>query len=298
MKHFLHFKDFNNTRLERVLSLAGSVKKKPGAYKNVLKDKQIGLLFEKPSLRTRVSCEVALVELGAYSLHLSPAEAQVGKREAIKDVAQTLSRYLDGLVIRTFSHEGLVEFSQYASIPVVNALSDTFHPLQILGDLFTIQEIKGRLSGLKVAYIGDANNVCNSLLYASTRFNFHFSAACPKGYMPQCEAILGRACPRGIAIGDDPVQAAQNADVLYTDVWTSMGKEAEAEKRKKIFRKYQINEKTVAAAKKDCIVMHCLPAHRGQEITDAVMDGPHSVVFQQAENRLYTEKALFMEIFA
>jgi len=297
MKHFLHFKDFSNVWLEKVLSLAGSIKKKPSTYKNVLKSKQIGLLFEKPSLRTRVSCEVALVELGAYSLHLSPAESQVGRRETIKDVAQTLSRYLDGLVIRTFAHENLIEFSRYASIPVVNALSDTFHPLQILGDLFTIREIKKRLSGLKVAYIGDANNVCNSLLYASTRFNFNFSAACPKGYMPQCEAILERACPRSIAIGDDPLKAAENADVLYTDVWTSMGQEAEADERKKIFRPYQINEKLVAAAKKDCIVMHCLPAHRGEEITDAVMDGPHSVVFQQAENRLHTEKALFMEIF-
>jgi len=298
MKHFLRVKDFSDKTLEAILAESVKIKRSPDLYARKLQGKKIGLIFEKPSLRTRVSCEVGLYELGAFSLYISPSEVQLGKREAIKDAAQTFSRYLDGVIIRTFGHAGLEEFSRNSSVPVINGLSDRFHPLQVVGDLFTIQEIKGKLSGLKIAFVGDGNNVCNSFVYASTVFGFKLAIATPSGYQPDCKDILGISpCPATISCTRDPFVAAQQADVIYTDVWTSMGMENEAVQRKKIFKKYQVNRKLVSLAKKDCIVMHCLPAHRGEEITDEIMDSKQSVVFQQAENRLHTQKAVFIEIF-
>jgi ornithine carbamoyltransferase len=258
-----------------------------------LKGKSLAMIFEKPSTRTRVSLEVAFEELGGHALNLSAGELQLGRGETVDDTARVLSRLVHGITARVYSHNTVVRLAKYASVPVVNALSDWEHPLQILADLMTMRQRFGRLNGLKIAWIGDGNNVCNSMILAAAIMGMSIVAASPKGFQPKAKILeeaerLGGS-PRLVT---DPSEAAQGADVLVTDTWVSMGDEAMEAERLRVFGKYQVNGELLKLASKDAIAMHCLPAHRGQEITDEVMDGPQSAVFDEAENRLHTSKAV------
>lgn len=293
-RDFLKLSDLSADEISLILKSALEAKSDTGAGKCPLIGKSIGLLFEKASTRTRVSFEVGIYQLGAHPVYLTLNEIQLGRGETIKDTAKTLSRYLDAVVIRTFGHDTLVEFAKHASIPVINGLSDLHHPCQALADLLTILEKKGRLEGISIAYIGDGNNVANSLIEASALMNINISIACPKGYDPDAKIIKEFVVnPKAeLSIFREPKEAVKNADVVYTDVWVSMGQEKQSAAKKKKFKGYQINKKLLSLAKKDAVVMHCLPAHRGEEITDDVIDGEQSVVFDQAENRLHAQKAL------
>jgi len=293
-KDFLALTDLTTDELSALIKRA--VDLKAGRDKNAcpLTGKNIGLLFEKPSTRTRVSFEAGIYQLGGNTICMSRAELQLGRGETMSDTAKTLSRYLNGIVIRTFGHSTLEQFSENSTIPVINGLSDIHHPCQALADLMTIYEKKGGFKGLKVAFIGDGNNVCNSLIEAASMMDFNLAIACPEGFEPN-PGVLENArssAKSEIIVLRDPKEAAGMADVVYTDVWVSMGQEKEAEAKKNKFQSYQINGRLLACSKKDVTVLHCLPAHRGEEITDEVMDGPHSAVFDQAENRLHTQKAL------
>ena len=297
MSHFVSLKYFSSKEISEMLDLAAQMKKNPRISKNLLEGKSIGLLFEKASLRTKTAFYIGAQQLGAKVIYYSPQEVKLGQREEVADVARTLSVYLDAVVVRTFSHSNILKFSEISSIPVINALSDLLHPSQALADVLTIQELKGSLKKLKVAYIGDGNNVCNSLIYAFSVLGGNLHLAIPKGYWPY-QSVLDevgsyhRVSGAKINLADSVSQAAKDADVLYTDVWTSMGKEQEKGERKKAFKNFRIDDKILKVAKADAIVMHCLPAHRGEEITSSVIDGENSVVFQQAENRLHTAKAI------
>ncbi len=293
-RDFLTVLDFSKEELNTILRRAIDLKSGKDAGKCPLIGRSIGLLFEKPSTRTRVSFETAIYRLGGQSIYTSTGELQIGRGETIADTARTLSRYLDAIVIRTSRHSRIEEFASNATIPVINGLSDRHHPCQALADIMTILEKKRRLEGIRLAFIGDGNNVANSLVEASARMQIDLVIACPEGYEPDPEVLdRARESEKGsIIILRDPREAAARADVIYTDVWVSMGQEKEAEKRREKFRDYQVNDALLSSAKEDAIVMHCLPAHRGEEITDSVMDGPHSVVFDQAENRLYSQMAL------
>jgi len=270
---------------------------KRGGRKLSLDGRTLALIFEKPSLRTRVSFDVAISQLGGHAIYLSQAEVGLGEREPIADVARVLSRYVDGIVARTFAHHSVALLAKHASIPVINGLSDEEHPCQILSDLLTIHEKKGKLKGLAVAYIGDANNVANSLLLACSLVGIEFRISSPAGYELQ-EEVITRAQKIGgqITITTDPREAAKDADVLYTDVWTSMGQEAEAEHRRVAFTRYQVNEELLSLAKKDVIFMHPLPAHYGEEIAEGLLESSHSAVFDQAENRLHMQKAILAKL--
>lgn len=299
-RDFLTLRDITPQELQMLLQRAQDLKKGKDATRCPLIGKSIGLLFEKASTRTRVSLEVGMYQLGAQTIYMNPKEIQMGRGETIHDTAKVLSRYLDAVVIRTFSHDTLEEFASHAAIPVVNGLSDLHHPCQALGDLQTIIERKGKLKGLRLAYVGDGNNVANSLIEAASLTGMNISLACPKGYEPD-PGVLKKAkesIGAEIAVVRDPVEAVRKADVVYTDVWISMGQENEASRKRKKFEKYQINSTLLSNARKDAIVLHCLPAHRGEEITDEVMDGPRSAVFDQAENRLHTQKALLEFLLA
>jgi ornithine carbamoyltransferase len=271
--------------------------------KNMLKDgkehaspkgKTLGMIFDKSSTRTRISFEVGMYQLGGIALFLNSRDTQIGRGETLADSARMMSCYLNGIMIRTFAQESVEELARYASIPVINGLTDLLHPCQILADLFTIQEKKGSYEGVKVAYIGDGNNVANSWIEAAACLPFTLALACPDGYDPDGRMIeeSRKDGKNRVRLCRDPFEAAIDADVLYTDVWTSMGQEAESQERKRIFTNYQINGKLLGVAKKDAIVMHCLPAHRGEEITADVIDGPQSVVIDEAENRLHVQKAV------
>ncbi len=275
--------------------------KKQNYRGNELKGKTVALIFEKPSLRTRTTFEVAIFHLGGYPIYLAPGDIKLGVREPVKDVARNLDKWVDAIVARVFDHRTLLELSEYARIPVINALSDLKHPCQALADFMTIYEIAGTFD-VKLSFIGDSNNVANSLMLLSAMMGTDFSLAHPPGYEPDSlvvEKALDLAAESGsvITITTDPVEAAKHADFVYTDVWTSMGQESEREKRVRDFQGYQVNSELLEYASKDVRVMHCLPAHRGEEITEEVMESERSVVFQQAENRLHTEKSLFLEIF-
>ena len=270
---------------------------KRGVRYNPLEGKTLGMIFYKSSTRTRLSFEVGMYQLGGIAIFLSNRDIQLGRGETIQDTAQIMSRYLDGIMIRTYSQQSIEEFARHAEIPVINGLTDLCHPCQILSDLFTIIEKKGGYEGLKIAYIGDGNNIANTWINAATRLPIQLRLACPEGYDPDA-GILARGqkeAVSGVALFRDPSEAADGADVLYTDVWTSMGQEEESAQRAQVFRQYQINRDLLARAKKDAVVMHCLPAHRGEEITPEVIDGPQSIVVDQAENRLHVQKAI-MEI--
>ena len=298
-KDLISLYDLEPDDFDHVFATAGRLKKmlREGAVHVPLKGKTLGMIFEKSSTRTRISFEVGIYQLGGTALFLSSRDTQLGRGEIVADTARIMSRYLDGVMIRTYAHDVVEEFARYASIPVINGLTDLLHPCQILSDLFTIMEKKGTYRGIKIAYVGDGNNVANSWIEAAARLPFHLALACPEGYEPD-RAIFTRAeneAKEGVALYRDPVQAVTDADVVYTDVWTSMGQEAEREKRAGIFAPYQVNAELLSRARKDAIVMHCLPAHRGEEVTAEVIDGPRSVVIDQAENRLHVQKAI-MEI--
>ncbi len=289
-RDFLTVMDLSLDELNNLLKRSIDFKKGIDANKCPLIGKSIGLLFEKASTRTRISFEVGIYQLGAQAIYMNPKEIQIGRGETLHDTAKVMSRYLHGIIIRTFSHKTLEEFARYSSVPVINGLSDKHHPCQALADLMTILENKGRLEGIELAFVGDGNNVANSLIEASSIAKIKMRIACPRGYEPAPD-VLKRANGY-IEVMNDPLEAVENADVVYTDVWVSMGQEKEASIKRKKFKKYQINKKVLECAKRDAIVLHCMPAHRGDEITDEVMDGPQSVVFDQAENRLHTQKAL------
>lgn len=294
---------FSREELFYIMDLAAYIKDKTkkGEPYHVLKGKTLGMIFHKPSTRTRVSFEVGMVQLGGYALYLGANELQLGRGETIGDTAKTLSRYLDGIMIRTFSHESVVELADYASIPVINGLTDFLHPCQVLADLFTIREKKGILKGLKMTYIGDGNNVANSLLTGCAMVGMDIAVVSPPGYEPVDSVVekaksIAEESGSKIIIENNLQEVIEGSDVLYTDIWTSMGQEKETQERLKMFQGYQINSQTLQKAKKDVLVMHCLPAHRGEEITSEVMDGPNSVVFDQAENRMHAQKGLMAAI--
>ena len=299
MKHLITIADLSTEEVWQILNLAKELKEewRKGGNKPILKGKTLGMVFQKPSLRTRVSFEMGMIHLGGQALYLSPDEIKLGVRESVPDVAQVLSRYVDGIMARVFAHRHIEELAAYSRVPVINGLSDYNHPCQALSDLFTIWEKRGTLSGLRLAYVGDGNNVATSLLFAATKVGMDVALASPPGYELSEEVVeKGRefAVQSGsrVELTHDPFEAVRGADVIYTDVWVSMGQEAETEERLRVFPPYQVNARLVEAAKPDVMVMHCLPAHRGQEITDEVMDGPHSIVFDQAENRLHAQKAV------
>jgi ornithine carbamoyltransferase len=288
-----------------LLTLARDLKAewRAGGNHPLLKGKTLGLLFQKSSLRTRVSFEMGMIHLGGQGLYLSPQEVGLGGRESVPDVARVLSRYVDGIMARVFDHAHIEQLAAYSHVPVINGLSDYSHPCQALTDIFTIWEIKGRLPGIRLAYVGDGNNVARSLAFASALMGIDIIVASPEGYQLDEDTVararaLAASGGGSLMLTVDPVMAATKADVIYTDVWTSMGQEAEAERRRQVFPPYQINAALVAHARPDAIVMHCLPAHRGEEITGEVADGPHSVVFDQAENRMHAQKALLVRLLA
>lgn len=287
--------------LEEIIDLAIELKKKQkiGEIFEPLKNRSMGMIFEKPSTRTRVSFEVAMTQLGGHALYLSPKDMQLGRGETIADTAKVLSRYVDIIIYRAYKHEMMLELARNATIPVVNALDDVEHPCQIVADLMTIKEKKGKFKGLKLAYVGDGNNVANSLMLGAAIVGMDFYIACPEGYEPNAELLKeAKKIAKGtkVVVTHDPKEAVKDADVIYTDVWVSMGDEAEKEKRMKVFPPYQVNEELVKLAKDDYIFMHCLPAHRGYEVTDGVIDSSNSVVFDEAENRLHAQKAIILKL--
>jgi ornithine carbamoyltransferase len=293
-KDFLRLWDFTSREIDLLLRRSVELKSGKDANKCPLIGKSIGLIFEKASTRTRVSFEAGIYQLGAQAIYMNPNEIQLGRGETIHDTAEVLSRYLSAVIIRTFNHDTLLDFAASSSIPVINGLSDLYHPCQALADLMTILEKKGRLKDIHLAYIGDGNNVAHSLIEAASKMNINLTIACPKGYEPDSKIFreAKTVAKSEIRIIRDPKEAADRADILYTDVWVSMGQEKEAGEKKKKFRRYQLNNNILSYAKKDALVLHCLPAHRGEEITDDVIDGPQSAVLDQAENRLHTQKAL------
>ena len=297
MMHLISVSDLTHEEIYELLDLAARMKERRGHYTDALKDMSLAMVFEKPSTRTRVSFEVAMTELGGHALYLNYADLQLGRSETICDTASVLSRYVHVIMARVYRHETVRELARCADIPVINALSDMEHPCQLLADLLTIRERKGDLKDLCIAWIGDGNNVCNSLILGSAITGMNLSVACPAGYEPDA-GIVARAneLGSGVLITNDPIEAASGADVLYTDVWVSMGDEKEEETRLRDFSGFQINSDLLSHAKSDCIVLHCLPAHRGQEISAEVLDGEHSVVMDQAENRLHAQKALLMTV--
>jgi len=298
-KDLISIKDLSVKDINEIFSLTDKLKKDKTKFSRVLSGKTLALIFEKPSNRTRVSFEVGMFQLGGYCVYLRPDEINLGVRESIHDVAKTLSRYVEGIVMRTFSHQSVMDFARHSDKPVINGLSDFSHPCQALADLYTIKERTGKVKGLTLAYIGDGNNVCNSLLYACSKMGMRMFIATPVGYEPE-EKVVNQAkeftSENSIRLFSDPKEAVKEADVIYTDVWTSMGQEDEKEKRNRLFKDFQINSGLTGLAKKNVLVMHCLPAHRGEEITDEVIDSPNSVVFDQAENRMHVQKAILIKL--
>lgn len=300
-RDFLSVRDFTKQEILESFDLAIKMKANRADYSEALKGKALALIFEKPSLRTRTSFDIGIQQLGGYSLYLSPQEISLGKRESVYDVAKNLERMVQGIMIRTFGHQIVVDMAKYASIPIINGLTDYSHPCQAMADYMTILEVKGRIEGLKVCYIGDGNNVAHSLMFAGARLGANVTVACPKGFEPNLRAWRdasedAKETGAKIEVVNDAIEGVTGADVIYTDVWASMGQEAETEARKKIFRPFQVNEELMAHANKDAIFMHCLPAHRGDEVTDGVIDAPYSVVFQEAENRLHAQKAIMYKL--
>lgn len=302
-KDLLTLADYSADTIKNLLTNAKKLKNAHllGEETNLLKGKILGLIFDKPSTRTRVSFEAGMLQLGGQVLYLNGQDLQLGRGEPISDTAKVLSQYVDAIMIRTFSHGRVEELAEHATIPVINGLTDLYHPCQALADLLTIEEIKGKLEGIKMAYIGDGNNVAHSLMIAAAKMGMHLTVATPEGYEPD-EKITTLAknfaleSGAKIVVTNNPKEAVKEVDVIYTDVWTSMGQETENELRKKVFADFQVNEELVAEAKSDFIFLHCLPAHRGEEVTSSIIDGHSSYVFQQAGNRLHVQKALLAEI--
>jgi len=304
MRHFLSLADLGSEELKDLLGLAVELKEewKSGGNRPLLKGKALGMIFQKPSLRTRASFEMGMLHLGGQALYFSPFEIQLGERESVADVSRVFSRYVDGIMARVFGHEDILDLAAYSSVPVINGLSDYNHPCQAISDLLTIIERKGEdLSGRKLAFIGDGNNVATSLLFGAALMGMDFAIGSPPGYELPDDVWkegerLAAESGASLAATHDPREAVADADVVYTDVWASMGEEDEAAERAEVLRPYQVNERLLNAARPDVIAMHCLPAHRGQEITDAVCDGPHSVLWDQAENRMHAQKAILVRL--
>jgi len=300
-RDFLCLHDLTVEEMEGLLALSADVKAHPAEYAHALTGKTAALVFEKPSLRTRVTFQVGMAQLAGNSIYLSSADIALGKREAVRDVARNLARWVHTLVVRTFAHSILEELAAEAHIPVINALSDLLHPCQAVADMLTLHEHLGQLKGARLAFVGDGNNVAHSLAQAAARTGMHLTIATPRGYEPDAvffrqvkeDALLTGA---QIAVVDDPAEAVRGADAVYTDVWTSMGQEAEAARRRVAFAAFQVNGMLMSLARPNALFLHCLPAHRGEEVTDAVLDGPRSVVLDQAENRLHVAKALFLAL--
>ncbi len=302
-KDFVSLRDFEPGDVRHFLHVACMVKANPPAYSQSLKGKTLAMIFEKPSLRTRVSFDVGIEELGGHPIYLSPAEISLGKRESVHDVAKNLERMVHGIMIRTFSHDIVEEMAHCASVPVINGLTDFNHPCQAMADYLTMLEVKGRIAGLKVAYLGDGNNVAHSLMFGGAQLGANVWIATPPHYEPSLDAMSWARlrCTEthgSVTVTHDPESAVFGADVVYTDVWASMGQESETQKRAEAFRRYQVNAALFDQAKKDAIFLHCLPAHRGDEVTDEVIDSPRSFVFQQAENRLHAQKAIMLELMS
>lgn len=298
-KDLLSVAELSTQDISRIIELTAKVKNFKSRYEDMLKGKSLGLIFQKPSNRTRVSFEVGMVQLGGHAMYLGPNEIDMGGRESVKDVACVLSRYLDCIVARVFKHEDVKDLAKFARVPVINGLSDLEHPCQALTDIFTIKERFGAFSGIKLAYIGDGNNVLNSLMLASAKVGLHIKIATPKGYEPAKKMVdmakkVAKKSRSKIEFFNDPKKAVAGADVVYTDVWVSMGQEKETTKREKDFKDFQVNDRLMRLANKGCLVMHCLPAHRGMEITDSVIDSKRSIVYDQAENRMHTQKAVLL----
>ena len=297
MKHLLKLRDLSEKEIIEILNLADQLKyeKKNGIKHHLLKGKTLGLIFEKSSTRTRVSFEVGMYDLGGNALFLSSRDLQIGRGEPVQDTARVLSRYLDGIMIRTYAQSEVEDLAKYGSIPIINGLTDYCHPCQVLADLMTIREHKGVLAGKKMCYIGDGNNMTNSIIVGCIKMGMEVSVACPAGYEPDAEIMAWAKETGKFTCTEDIYEAAKDADVLYTDVWASMGQEAEAEERKKIFKNYQINSSVMAVANSDAMVMHCLPAHRGEEITEDVLEAHADEIFDEAENRLHAQKAVLVK---
>lgn len=298
MKHLLKLGDLTREEILSVLNLADQLKyeRKNGVAIDYLKGKKLGMIFQKSSTRTRVSFETGMYELGGYALFLSNRDLQIGRGEPVEDTARVLSRYLDGIMIRTFEQKEVEDLAKYGSIPVINGLTDYCHPCQVLADLMTIRERKGSFKGLKMCFVGDGNNMANSLMVGAVKTGMSFSIACPKGYEPD-GALVKWVRENGVfTMTEDVEEAAKDADVLYTDVWASMGQEDEKAKREEAFRGFQINEQVMRAAKKDAMVLHCLPAHRGEEITADVFESHADEIFEEAENRLHAQKAVMVKL--
>jgi ornithine carbamoyltransferase len=301
VKHVLSMQDLSATEIEKVLDLSEHLKKelKAGNPHKVLHGKTLGMVFAKPSTRTRVSFETGMTQLGGHALYLGMNDLQLGRGETIGDTARTLSRYVDVIMARLFAHSDIVELAKYSSVPVINGLTDLHHPCQTLADLMTVRERFEKLKGVNVAWVGDGNNVCNSMMLGCSLVGANFRVACPKGYEPPAD-VMNQALENSkksgskIEVFHEPEKAVKGADAIYTDVWVSMGQEKEAEQKMKIFGPYQVNAKLVKLASPKAIVLHCLPAHRGLEITDEVIDGPHSAVWDQAENRMHAQKGLLV----
>jgi len=298
MKHLLKMLDLSTQEIEDLLNLADQLKyeRKHGIAHPHLAGKTLGMIFQKASTRTRVSFETGMVQLGGYPLFLSSNDLQIGRGEPVQDTARVLSRYLDGIMIRTFAQQEVEDLAKYGSIPIINGLTDFCHPCQVLADLMTIREYKGSFNGLKMCYIGDGNNMANSLIVGGLKVGMTVSVACPKDYQPDAQVLDFANKNGGFTITDSPVEAAVDADVIFTDVWASMGQEGEAEKRRIAFNGYQVNDGVLAAAHAECMVQHCLPAHRGEEITEKVFEAHANEIFDEAENRLHAQKAVLVKV--
>ena len=305
MKHFISIHDITRDEFNGLLDLAIKLKKeqKSGIAHPILKGKTLGMIFTKSSTRTRISFEVGMYQLGGHPLFLNANDMQLGRGESIYDTANVMSRFVDGIMIRTFDHQDVLDLAKYGSVPVINALTDHLHPCQAMADLMTVYEHKGKLEGLKLAYIGDGNNVCHSLLYACAKAGMDMSVATPKGY--ECDQIVidnakadAKESGSTIITTYDPIEAIKNADVVCTDTWTSMGQEAEKAERVKIFKDYQVNAELFSHSNDDSVFIHCLPAYRGYEVTEDVIDGPRSIIFDEAENRLHAQKAILATLMA
>jgi ornithine carbamoyltransferase len=298
-RDFISIHDYSAEEIAYMIEVGLELKKmqKAGIAHHILQGKTLGMIFQKSSTRTRVAFEVGMYQLGGHALFLSPRDIQIGRGESVKDTALVLSRMLDGIMIRTFAHEEVLELAKWASIPVINGLTDLLHPTQVIADLMTVKEHKGELKGRKMVFVGDGNNVAHSLLFGGAKTGMEVVIATPKGFEPDSNIVKlaeedAKATGARVSVAEDPEEAVKGADVIYTDVWASMGEEDQAEEKEKNFKAYQINKHLLSLANKDAIVLHCLPAKRGKEITDEVIDGPQSVVFDEAENRLHAHKAI------
>jgi ornithine carbamoyltransferase len=297
-RHLISLKDYSREDIEEIFDLAARMKASPGEYAQALRGRCLGMIFQKPSTRTRVSFEVGMYQLGGQALYLGASDIQLNRGESIADTARVLSRYLDAIMARVFAHQDILDLAKHGSVPVINGLSDLLHPCQALADYFTLRERRGRLDGLKVAYVGDGNNVCHELMMGAVKLGMSFACASPKGYEPN--QLIVKAASRDAqkartavpVVTADPSAAVAGADVVYTDVWTSMGQETESAARLTAFQGYEVTASMMAVAQPGAVFMHCLPAHRGEEVSAEVIDGPQSVVFDEAENRLHTQKAL------